>query len=258
LLVGAAGISGYWEEFLPARMVSLAGDLPESERFDAIVVDEGQHFAESWWDADLAPLRDPEVGALYVFSDEGGQRIFARQGRPSVGLQSFSLTDNLRNTKQIAGTFSSLAPRVNVCRLSGVPVRFVPCTSEQAVDVADDLAASLLEDEDWPPESVALLTTHQRHPVQTERQVQGQDAYWDTFETTRTSSTGTCSGSRGSSGRRGCSPSTAFATRPAPGGCSTSACFAPRDLLVVCGDMDLIRRVGSEGVAQRLMTAATK
>jgi superfamily I DNA and RNA helicase len=90
-------------------MVSLAGDLPASERFDAIVVDEGQDFAESWWDAVLAALRDPDEGALYVFSDEG-QRIFARQGRPAGELESFPLVENLRNTKQIAGTLSSLAP----------------------------------------------------------------------------------------------------------------------------------------------------
>ena len=30
-----------------------------------------------------------------------------------------------------------------------------------------------------------------------------------------------------------------------------------RDLLVVCGDLDLIRRVGGEGVARRLTTAVT-
>src|SRR3954468_20945304 len=123
---GSDDDSAYWEEFLPAEMVSLAGALPESERFDAIVIDEAQDFAESWWDAVLAALRDPEKGALYVFSDEG-QRVFARQGRPTVELESFPLSENLRNTKQIAGTFSSLAPGMKVRGLSGVPVRFVPC-----------------------------------------------------------------------------------------------------------------------------------
>src|SRR3712207_8042369 len=49
-------------------------------------------------------------------------------------------------------------------------------------DVAADVAAALLEDEDWPPGSVALLTTHQRHPVQRERQAEGQDAYWATLD----------------------------------------------------------------------------
>src|SRR3712207_9046095 len=103
-------------------MVSLAADLPPEHRFDAVVIDEGQDFADSWWDAVLAALRDPEHGALYVFADEG-QRVFARQGRPSVNLVPIPLDENLRNTKQIAGTFSSLAPRRSEERRVGTECR---------------------------------------------------------------------------------------------------------------------------------------
>src|SRR3954452_10585930 len=78
---GSDDDSRYWEEILPAAMAELAVALPEGERFEAIVVDEAQDFAQSWWDAVLAALRDPEKSALHVFSDER-QRIFARQGRP--------------------------------------------------------------------------------------------------------------------------------------------------------------------------------
>src|SRR4029453_11898796 len=42
---GSDDDSRYWEEVLPAAMVKLAGALPEGERFDAVVVDEGQDFA---------------------------------------------------------------------------------------------------------------------------------------------------------------------------------------------------------------------
>src|SRR5687768_553878 len=93
---GSDDDSGYWEEFLPGEMVKLAAELPEAQRFDAIVIDEGQDFAQSWWDAVIAALRDPENGLLYVFSDEG-QRIFARQGRPTVELMPIPLNENLRN-----------------------------------------------------------------------------------------------------------------------------------------------------------------
>ena len=79
-----------------------------AERLDTIVTDEAQDFAETWWPAVLAALRDPGTSELSVFSDEN-QRVFARQGRPTVPLVAFDLTENLRNTKQIAGTFSSLA-----------------------------------------------------------------------------------------------------------------------------------------------------
>ena len=87
---GSDDDSRYWEEFLPAEMVKLARALPEEQRFDAIVIDEGQDFAQSWWDAVVAALREPDHGCLYVFSDEG-QRIFARQGRPTVELMPIPL-----------------------------------------------------------------------------------------------------------------------------------------------------------------------
>ncbi|MGY1709092.1 NERD domain-containing protein [Geodermatophilus sp. SYSU D00758] len=254
---GSDDDSRYWEEFLPARMVSLAGALPEAERFDAIVVDEGQDFAASWWDAVLAALRDPATGALYVFSDEG-QRIFARQGRPTVALESFPLTENLRNTKQIAGTFSSLAPGMRVRGLSGVPVRFVPCTSEEAVDVADDVAAALLEDEDWPPESVALLTTHARHPVQKERQAEGQDAYWATFWDDEDLFYGHVLGFKGLERPAVVLAVNGFRDESRAREMLYVGLSRARDLLVVCGDLELIRRVGGEGVAQRLTAAATR
>ena len=64
---------------------------------------------------------------------------------------------------------------------SGVPVRFVPCATEDAVGVADDVAASLLEQEDWPPQAVALRTTRRRHQVQVGRQAEGQDASWASY-----------------------------------------------------------------------------
>ncbi len=157
--------SGYWEHRLPEQMVSLAGALPEEERFDAVVIDEAQDFAESWWPAVVAALRSPEDGCLYVFADEG-QRVFARQGRPTVALAPINLTENLRNTKQIAGTFGSLTTSQMKNRGgNGVPVRFVQCATDEAQDAADDAIEGLLDD-GWPYEAVALLTTYRRHPEQ--------------------------------------------------------------------------------------------
>ncbi len=99
--------SPYWEQELPRQMVARASELPDAELFDAVVIDEAQDFDQAWWPAVLAALRDPENGCLYVFSDEG-QRVFMRQGQSPVPLGSYDLKENLRNTKQIGGTFSSL------------------------------------------------------------------------------------------------------------------------------------------------------
>ncbi|MGY1601650.1 NERD domain-containing protein [Geodermatophilus sp. SYSU D00815] len=247
---GSDDDSPYWEEFLPARMVSLAADLPDERKFDAIVVDEGQDFAQSWWDAVLAALRDPAAGSLYVFSDEG-QRIFARQGRPTVELVPIPLSENLRNTKQIAGTFSSFVPGMKVRGQSGVPVRFVPCTTDEAVGVADDVAADLL-DEGWPPEAVALLTTHRRHPVQVERQARGQDAYWATYWDDEDLFYGHVLGFKGLERPAVVLAVNGFRDEARAREMLYVGLSRARDLLVVCGDLELIRRFGGEGVANRL------
>lgn len=71
--------SDFWENRLPARMAEQAEALDDSRRFDAIIVDEAQDFAESWWIPLVASLKDPESGGLFVYADER-QRVFPRFG----------------------------------------------------------------------------------------------------------------------------------------------------------------------------------
>jgi Nuclease-related domain/UvrD-like helicase C-terminal domain/AAA domain len=247
---GSDDDSPYWEEQLPQQMVSLAQALPPGQRFDAIVIDEAQDFAQSWWPAVLAALRAPDDGCLYVFSDEG-QRVFARQGRPTVPLLSIDLPENLRNTKQIAGTFSSLAPaQMRMRGGNGVPVRFVQCASGDAVGMADDAADGLLQ-EGWPPEAVALLTTYSRHPVQAERQAAGQDAYWATYWDNDLFY-GHVLGFKGLERPAVVLAVNGFRHEERAREMLYAGLSRARDLLVVCGDLELIRRVGGDAVAQRL------
>jgi hypothetical protein len=251
---GSDDNSQYWEEFLPGEMVAIAGGLPEGERFDAIVIDEAQDFAESWWSAVFAALKDPDGGCLYVFADEG-QRVFARQGRPTVDLIPIPLNENLRNTKQIAGTFSSLAPsQMKMRGGTGVPVRFIQCASEDAVGAADDAAEALL-DGGWPPESLALLTTYSRHPVQVERQAAGQDAYWASYWDDEDLFYGHVLGFKGLERPAVVLAVNGFRHEERAREMLYVGLSRARDLLVVCGDLELIRRVGGEAVALRLTSA---
>ncbi|QNG35551.1 AAA family ATPase [Geodermatophilaceae bacterium NBWT11] len=243
--------SPYWEERLPQQMVQLASALPSEERFDAIVVDEAQDFDQSWWPAVLASLRDPDGGCLYVFADEG-QRVFARQGRPTVELGTYDLNENLRNTKQIGGTFSSLAPaQMRLLGGTGAPVRFVPCATDDAVDAADGVAEELL-DEGWPPEALALLTTYRRHPVQAERQAAGQDAYWASYWDDEDLFYGHVLGFKGLERPAVVLAVNGFRDEARAREMLYVGLSRARDLLVVCGDLDLIRRVGGDAVAHRL------
>ena len=173
--------SDFWEKELPAQMAELASALPEGKKFDAIIVDEAQDFAEDWWVPLLAALKDPDEGGLFVYSDEN-QRVFERFGRAPVALVPLVLDHNLRNTRQIAESFGPLAPmRMRSMGGDGPQVRFVQASAQDALGVADDEVEALLDD-GWPTQHVALITTGSRHPEQTSRQEQlEQEGYWRTF-----------------------------------------------------------------------------
>ncbi len=52
--------SHFWEVELPETMAELAAQLPDGHRYDAIVVDEAQDFADLWWQPLLKSMRDEE------------------------------------------------------------------------------------------------------------------------------------------------------------------------------------------------------
>ena len=83
---------------LPDAMLEALTRVPD--RFDAIVVDEGQDFAESWWAPLLLALADTERGVLYVFHDDN-QQVYRRVPSFPPNLVEISLNENLRNTRRI-------------------------------------------------------------------------------------------------------------------------------------------------------------
>lgn len=243
--------SQFFEHDLPAAMKELAANLPDGQRFDSIVIDEAQDFADSWWDPVLAALRDPEAGGLYVFIDEG-QRVFDRQGTPGVPLVPLILDQNIRNTRQIATAFQPLVDHpMRFLGGDGPDVRFVPCPTDDALGFGDDQVEVLLE-EGWRPEDVALLTTGSRHPEQIARQELGTAAYWDSFWDAEQVFYGHVLGFKGLERRAivlVVNDKTAFerARERLYVGLSRA-----RDQLIVCGDPDFIREYGGADLARRL------
>lgn len=243
--------SQFWEHDLPAAMKQLAADLPDGQRFDSIVIDEAQDFADSWWDPVLAALRDPESGGLYVFIDEG-QRVFDRQGTPGVPLVPLILDQNIRNTRQIANAFQPLVDHpMRFLGGEGPEVRFVPCPTDDALDFGDDQIEVLLE-EGWRPEDLALLTTGSRHPEQIARQEAGNQAYWDSFWDAEQVFYGHVLGFKGLERRA------IVLVVNEKGAFERSrerlyvGLSRARDQLVVCGDPKIIAETGGADLARRL------
>ena len=241
----------FFEDELPKLMLDLATNLDAGQRFDSVVIDEAQDFADSWWDPVLAALKDPDTGGIYVFSDEG-QRVFDRQGTPPVPLVPLILDHNIRNTRQIATAFQPLVDHpMRYLGGDGPDVAFVPCSRDDAVDVGDDQIDRLL-DEGWRPEDVALLTTGSRHPEQVARQEEGNEAYWDSFWDAEQVFYGHVLGFKGLERRA------VVLVVNDKGAFERSrerlyvGLSRARDQLVVCGDPDFIAEVGGPDFAQRL------
>jgi superfamily I DNA/RNA helicase len=250
---GSDDDSDYWEHRLPLQMIDLAAALPVGQRFDAVIVDEAQDFAEEWWPAILAALKDEEAGGLYVFSDEG-QRVFARFGQPPISLVPLMLDQNLRNTRQIAATFNSLAPmRMRLFGGDGPAVRFIECATEDAMEAGDDAVDALI-DGGWRPEDIALLTTGSRHVEQVQRQELGQGAYWDTFWDADQVFYGHVLGFKGLERRA----VVLVLNEQSLGDRSRERLYVglsrARDQLVVCGSTDVIRQLGGEDVLRHVTT----
>lgn len=244
--------SHFWEHELPRQMAELAAGVPDGHRYDAVVVDEAQDFADDWWAPLLASLRDEEAGGLYVYSDEN-QRIFARFGRPPVPLVPLVLDHNLRNTRQIHDSFGPLAPsRMHARGGDGPDVRFVAAASDDALDVADDEVEALLED-GWRPENICLLTTGHRHPVQVERtEFHDQEGYWRTFFDADDVFYGHVLGCKGLERKAVVLCVNESGSRDRARERLYVGMSRATDQLVVVGDPEVVRRIGGDQVASRL------
>ena len=106
-LAGVAGLPiepkkddrSYFEDYLPELLIK-ALVCDETQRFDHIIVDEGQDFLDNWWIAIDEALA--QGGNIRVFFDSN-QRLYNRHSEfvNSLDLVPIPLSRNLRNTKQI-------------------------------------------------------------------------------------------------------------------------------------------------------------
>ena len=90
----------FFESIMPDALLEAAATANDDYKFDAIVVDEGQDFSDTWWSALELLLTDPENGVFYVFFDDN-QLVYNRKMKIPVQEAPFSLTINCRNTKKI-------------------------------------------------------------------------------------------------------------------------------------------------------------
>ena len=155
--------NAFFREELPLLLVDALAALPD--RFEAIVVDEGQDFSATDRAALELALVDRTESVLYVFQDET-QAIY-RDGTPwpDSGMASYVLTENLRNTQAIHTVLGRLAgdTRTRAAGPPGVPPEFVVAVGarEQSRELSRVLHR-LVREECVPQGAIAVLVSSRR------------------------------------------------------------------------------------------------
>lgn len=166
----------FWSRRGPEEMLAHARRLEDTERFTALVVDEAQDFADSWWPALLA-ASTPDA-KVAVFRDDQQAVFTQRRGRPDIDLVPLVLGENLRNASEIVETFRHLIDSEVASRSgSGFPLEYVRCTPSAVEEVTDRVVSELVDQRGWLPEHVVVLTTQHRHPVQ--KEYRDKEKYWN-------------------------------------------------------------------------------
>ncbi len=171
----------WWEEGAVEEMRSRLGKRNNLELFDAIVIDEGQDFRDSWWEVihssfrtEFASTSESDSANLYIFGDSQ-QSIFGHSHYKQLPHPRLTLDVNLRNTEAIAEVVDLLTD-IEVQKLGpiGPPIQHLPADGVNVVEKAEAVVTELLQ-EGWEPGNIALLTTGSRH-------VENHKTYFDAGE----------------------------------------------------------------------------
>jgi hypothetical protein len=154
----------FWNDEAPMTLMEAieSGAVP---RWDAIVVDEGQDFAESWWSAVEDLLTDRETSPMVVFYD-ASQDIFGRCGDLDATAARFRLRFNFRNTRAITEVVRQLG-NVDMephplCPEGEPPIVHQQAGANRARRKIDDLIKRMVQREGVKPDQIAILTPHSR------------------------------------------------------------------------------------------------
>lgn len=150
----------FWENTLPIRFFEL--ELCESNKYDTIIVDEGQDFKAEWFENLLELLKNPKTGRFCVFYDEN-QNIFGRWNDIPWGQEGVSrkiLTKNCRNSKRIHAQLEKLIPGsssiADICPVGEDIVIKKSSTIEEQTTLLQSTLRKLL-DNSIPPGDIVIL-----------------------------------------------------------------------------------------------------
>lgn len=90
--------AAFYDQFLPNTLLEVSKN--PAFCYDAIIVDEGQDFLDTWWIPLQCLLREPDDGILYIFYDDN-QCLYNREQCFPIEQPPVQLTINCRTTRRI-------------------------------------------------------------------------------------------------------------------------------------------------------------
>ncbi len=154
-----AAAAEFWIEEAPPFVLE-ALEKKKFAGWDAIVVDEGQDFAESWWTVLEAGLRE-EDSQICVFYDDA-QTIFDHGATVPDYPAVFPLLENFRNTKRISEAITELGVAEMTsherCPDGDVPSVYQQPGPSKTVRMVGELLTDLLEKQRLRPEQIVILS----------------------------------------------------------------------------------------------------
>lgn len=157
------GAPSFYDSTLPEALLNATGEI--GRVYDAIIIDEGQDFKESYWIALESLLK--EDGYLYIFFDNN-QNLYdgTLEFSGLITEPPFQLTINCRNTQAIHNTvikFHNNPSHLRCFGPVGRPPEILPYYGEKdGLHQLQKLLHRLVIDENIHPADIAILTPRGR------------------------------------------------------------------------------------------------
>ena len=148
---------GWWDKELPNLLPEAAERL--EERYDALVIDEGQDFKPQWFTALQFLLHDPDDGLMYVYLDEN-QTIYVDGWERPFEAEPFPLDTNCRNTKPIADKVArAIGVEAASLGAQGSDPIWIEAEGEAEIRVRlAEIIGGLVQKEELSPRQIVVLT----------------------------------------------------------------------------------------------------
>ena len=124
----------FFNNTLPEMGFDYYMEAPDADKFDSIIVDEGQDFHENWLLCLESMLRSRKDGEFYIFADPNQDLFGVSTGHlMKLPVSKHRLTRNLRNAETISDWLAPFIPQGHLKPVlrGGIPVAYHPWETAQ-------------------------------------------------------------------------------------------------------------------------------